>query len=143
ELVPPETARTHPCSRHVSLPAPNQTSNRKEQCAVTIDILLPISSLVTVGSRLLQLRDPVLYFVPRLRDEAHRFVYGTNRAKRSKAPGANPPDGIGPTCKRALPTHFGSAQAVSRAGIGDLKTVEGISSYMAQKINNFFRDHRW
>ena len=92
---------------------------------------------------LLEPRDPVLYFVQRLRDEAHRFAIGTHRAKRSKAVGANPLDeieGIGPTRKRALLKHFGSAKAVSRAGVEDLKSVEGISSEMAQKIYDFFHE---
>ena len=68
---------------------------------------------------MLEPRDPVLYFVQRLRDEAHRFAIGTHRAKRGKAIGANPLDeiaGIGPARKRALLKHFGSAKAVSRAG---------------------------
>ena len=67
---------------------------------------------------MLEPRDPVLYFVQRLRDEAHRFAIGTHRAKRGKAIGANPLDeiaGIGPARKRALLKHFGSAKAVSRA----------------------------
>jgi excinuclease ABC subunit C len=92
---------------------------------------------------LLEPRDPVLYFVQRLRDEAHRFAIGTHRAKRSKAMGLNPLDeidGIGPTRKRALMTHFGSAKAVSRAGIEDLKAVTGISAEMAQKIYEFFHE---
>ena len=75
---------------------------------------------------MLEPRDPVLYFVQRLRDEAHRFAIGTHRAKRSKAIGANPLDeiaGIGPTRKRALLKHFGSAKAVSRAGTEDLQAV--------------------
>ncbi len=94
---------------------------------------------------MLEPRDPVLYFVQRLRDEAHRFAIGTHRARRSKALSANPLDeigGIGPTRKRALLKHFGSAKAVSRAGIEDLKGVEGISSEMAQKIYDFFHDRR-
>ncbi|MCB1521807.1 MAG: excinuclease ABC subunit UvrC [Hyphomicrobiaceae bacterium] len=94
---------------------------------------------------MLEPRDPVLYFVQRLRDEAHRFAIGAHRAKRSKAIGVNPLDdiaGIGPTRKRALMTHFGSAKAVSRAGIEDLKAVEGISGEMAQKIYDFFHDRR-
>jgi excinuclease ABC subunit C len=94
---------------------------------------------------MLEPRDPVLYFVQRLRDEAHRFAIGTHRAKRSKALGANPLDeidGIGLKRKRALLKHFGSAKAVSRAGIEDLKAVEGISSEMAQKIYDFFHDRR-
>ena len=92
---------------------------------------------------MLESKDPVLYFVQRLRDEAHRFAIGTHRAKRSKALGANPLDeigGIGPTRKRALLKHFGSAKAVSRAGVEDLKEVEGISAEMAQKIYDFFHD---
>ena len=94
---------------------------------------------------MLEPRDPVLYFVQRLRDEAHRFAIGTHRARRSKALSANPLDeiaGIGPTRKRALLKHFGSAKAVSRAGVEDLKEVEGISSEMAQKIYDFFHERR-
>ena len=94
---------------------------------------------------MLEPRDPVLYFVQRLRDEAHRFAIGTHRAKRSKAIAANPLDeieGIGPTRKRALLTHFGSAKAVSRAGVEDLKAARGISAEMAQKIYDFFNEKR-
>ena len=94
---------------------------------------------------MLEPRDPVLYFVQRLRDEAHRFAIGTHRAKRSKAIGINPLDeigGIGPTRKRALLTHFGSAKGVSRAGVEDLKAVRGISAEMAQKIYDFFHDQQ-
>jgi excinuclease ABC subunit C len=94
---------------------------------------------------MLEPRDPVLYFVQRLRDEAHRFVIGTHRAKRSKAIGANPLDeiaGIGPGRKRALLKHFGSAKAVSRAGVDDLKAVDGISAQMAQTIYDFFHERR-
>ena len=92
---------------------------------------------------MLEAKDPVLYFVQRLRDEAHRFAIGTHRAKRSKAIGANPLDeieGIGPTRKRALLKHFGSAKAVSRAGIEDLIVVGGISADMAKKIYDFFHE---
>ncbi len=92
---------------------------------------------------LLEPRDPVLYFVQRLRDEAHRFAIGTHRARRAKGLAANPLDeiaGIGPSRKRALLKHFGSAKAVSRAGAEDLKAVEGISAEMAQKIYNFFHE---
>ena len=92
---------------------------------------------------MLETKDPVLYFVQRLRDEAHRFAIGAHRAKRSKAISANPLDdigGIGPLRRRALLTHFGSAKAVSRAGVEDLKTVAGISHEMAQKIYDFFHD---
>jgi excinuclease ABC subunit C len=92
---------------------------------------------------MLEPRDPVLYFVQRLRDEAHRFAIGTHRAKRSKSIGANPLDeipGIGPGRKRALLKHFGSAKAVSRAGVDDLKAVDGISAHMAQTIYDFFHE---
>jgi excinuclease ABC subunit C len=96
-------------------------------------------------SVMLEPRDPVLYFVQRLRDEAHRFAIGTHRAKRAKELTANPLDeidGIGPTRKRALLSHFGSAKSVSRAGIEDLKAVTGISAEMAQKIYDFFNERR-
>jgi len=94
-------------------------------------------------SLMLEPRDPVLYFVQRLRDEAHRFAIGTHRARRAKALSANPLDeiaGIGPTRKRALLGHFGSAKAVSRAGVADLQAVSGISAEMAQKVYDFFHD---
>ena len=74
---------------------------------------------------MLEPRDPVLYFIQRLRDEAHRFAIGAHRAKRAKKISVNPLDeipGIGPTRKRALLKHFGSAKAVSRAAVGDLTT---------------------
>jgi len=86
--------------------------------------------------------DPVLYFVQRLRDEAHRFAIGAHRQKRQKAVGATPLDeipGVGATRKRALLAHFGSAKAVSRAGLADLKAVEGISEALAEKIHDFFQ----
>ncbi len=92
---------------------------------------------------MLEPRDPVLYFVQRLRDEAHRFVIGTHRAKRSKAIGTSPLDeiaGIGPRRRRALMKHFGSAKAVSRAGVEDLKAAEGISAEMAQRIYDHFHE---
>lgn len=96
-------------------------------------------------SVMLEQRDPVLYFVQRLRDEAHRFAIGSHRAKRSKAIVQNPLDeidGIGPTRKRALLQHFGSAKSVSRAGVEDLKAVKGINAEMAQKIYDHFHDKR-
>ena len=85
--------------------------------------------------------DPVLYFVQRLRDEAHRWAIGAHRAKRSKAITVTPLDeiaGVGAARKRALLAHFGSAKAVSRAGLPDLMAVEGISQAMAQTIHDFF-----
>ena len=91
----------------------------------------------------LQRNDPVLYFIQRLRDEAHRFAIGTHRAKRAKAIGATPLDeiaGVGAARKRALLAHFGSAKAVSRANLADLKAVDGISAGLAQKVYDFFHE---
>ena len=91
----------------------------------------------------LQRNDPVLYFVQRLRDEAHRFAIGTHRAKRSKSIASSPLDeidGVGAARKRALLAHFGSAKAVSRANLADLKAVEGVSAAMAEKIYDFFHE---
>jgi excinuclease ABC subunit C len=91
----------------------------------------------------LQRNDPVLYFVQRMRDEAHRFAIGTHRAKRAKAVGATPLDdvpGVGAGRKRALLRHFGSAKAVSRADLLDLKAVDGISSALAETIYDFFHE---
>ena len=89
----------------------------------------------------LRMNDPVLYFVQRLRDEAHRWAIGAHRAKRAKAVSATPLDdipGVGAARKRALLAHFGSAKAVSRAAIPDLMAVDGISAPLAQKISDFF-----
>lgn len=90
-------------------------------------------------------RDPVLYFIQRMRDEAHRFAIGSHRARRKKEMVKNPLDeisGIGPSRKRALLQHFGTAKAVSRAGITDLMTVEGISESVAKQIYNHFHENR-
>jgi excinuclease ABC subunit C len=89
----------------------------------------------------LQRNDPVLYFIQRLRDEAHRWANGAHRAKRSKAISATPLDdvpGVGAVRKRALLAHFGSAKAVSRAGLSDLMAVPGVSEAMAKVISDFF-----
>ncbi|MHA6346080.1 excinuclease ABC subunit UvrC [Roseivivax sp. CAU 1761] len=98
-----------------------------------------------VGQRpfALQRNDPVLYFIQRLRDEAHRFAIGTHRAKRAKAVSATPLDevpGVGAARKRALLAHFGSAKAVSRANLADLKAVEGVSAALAERIYGFFHE---
>lgn len=98
-----------------------------------------------IGTRPFALKrgDPVLYFIQRLRDEAHRFAIGAHRQKRSKAVGATPLDdvpGVGATRKRALLSHFGSAKAVSRAGLADLKAVDGISDALAETIYDYFHD---
>ncbi|WP_412504315.1 excinuclease ABC subunit UvrC [Roseovarius sp. SYSU LYC5161] len=97
------------------------------------------------GKRVMALRhnDPVLYFIQRLRDEAHRFAIGTHRAKRAKSVGATPLDdipGVGAARKRALLAHFGSAKAVSRAALADLKAVDGISEAMAETIHGHFHE---
>jgi excinuclease ABC subunit C len=87
-------------------------------------------------------RDPVLYYVQRLRDEAHRFAIGTHRARRKKDITKNPLDeieGIGPTRKRALLERFGSAKAVGRAALADLSAVPGVSTALAQQIYDYFK----
>ncbi|MFO0991672.1 MAG: excinuclease ABC subunit UvrC [Hyphomicrobiales bacterium] len=94
-------------------------------------------------SFMLDQRDPVLYYIQRLRDEAHRFAIGSHRAKRAKAIGANPLDeiaGIGPTRKKALLQAFGSAKAVSRASVTDLAAVEGVNVALARAIYDHFHE---
>jgi excinuclease ABC subunit C len=91
----------------------------------------------------LRMNDPVLYFVQRLRDEAHRWAIGAHRAKRSKAISATPLDdvpGVGAARKKALLAHFGSAKAVARAGLSDLMAVEGISEGVAKAVHDFFHE---
>jgi excinuclease ABC subunit C len=88
-------------------------------------------------------RDPALYFIQRLRDEAHRFAIGTHRARRKKDFIKNPLDeisGIGPARKRALLKAFGTAKAVAQAGLADLEKVTGINAATAQLIYNHFHD---
>lgn len=88
-------------------------------------------------------RDPVLYFIQRMRDEAHRFAIGSHRARRKKEMVKNPLDeiaGIGPSRKRALLQHFGTAKAVSRAGVSDLLAVDGISESVAKLIYDHFHE---
>ncbi|MEM1317735.1 MAG: helix-hairpin-helix domain-containing protein, partial [Pseudomonadota bacterium] len=90
----------------------------------------------------LPLRDPTLYFIQRMRDEAHRFAIGTHRAKRKKDQLKNPLDeieGIGPARKRAILHHFGSAKAAGRAAVEDLMAVEGVSEAMAKRIHAHFQ----
>jgi excinuclease ABC subunit C len=89
----------------------------------------------------LEADSPVLYFLQRLRDEAHRFAIGAHRARRSKAIGQSLLDevpGIGARRKRALLLHFGSAKAVAKAGLADLEAVDGISGTVARKIYDHF-----
>ena len=89
----------------------------------------------------LPLQDPVLYFMQRLRDEAHRFAIGSHRARRGKDIARSVIDeipGIGAKRKRALLNHFGSAASVARAGLSDLEAVDGISRTVAQRIYDHF-----
>jgi excinuclease ABC subunit C len=90
---------------------------------------------------MLEPNDPALFYLQRLRDEAHRFAIGSHRARRAKAIGENPLDaidGIGAARKRALLRHFGSAKAVKNAAVADLAAVEGVSQALAQRIHDFF-----
>ena len=92
----------------------------------------------------LPVRDPVLYFVQRLRDEVHRFAIGSHRARRKKEMVKSPLDeisGIGPGRKRALLMHFGTAKAVSRAAMEDLMVVDGISEQVAKLVYNHFHEN--
>ena len=94
---------------------------------------------------LLEPRDPTLYFLQRMRDEAHRFAIGTHRARRSNELTRSTLDevpGIGPGRKKALLHHFGSARAVAVAAIEDIKAVPGISGALAQKIHDHFQSGR-
>jgi excinuclease ABC subunit C len=91
----------------------------------------------------LPMRTPSLYYLQRLRDEAHRFAIGTHRAKRKKSMIENPLDGIdgiGPGRKKALLSHFGSAKAVKGATVDDLASVEGVSQKLAQTIHDYFHE---
>jgi excinuclease ABC subunit C len=91
---------------------------------------------------MLEPKSPVLYYLQRLRDEAHRFAIGTHRTRRAMDLKKNPLDeieGVGPGRKRALLAAFGSARGVSRAGVEDLLKVEGVSAPLAERIYGFFR----
>ena len=90
-------------------------------------------------------RDPALYFVQRLRDEAHRFAIGTHRARRKKEFTKSPLDeigGIGPVRKRALLNAFGTAKALSRASLGDLEQVPGVNAATARLVYDYFHEKR-
>jgi excinuclease ABC subunit C len=92
---------------------------------------------------MLPARDPVLYFVQRLRDEAHRFAIGSHRQRRSRdirEAGLQEIAGIGPTRKRALLRHFGTLKAIERASVSDLAQVPGISADTARRIYDFFHE---
>jgi len=91
----------------------------------------------------LERNDPLLFFIQRLRDEAHRFAISTHRAKRKKNLSKSLLDqiqGIGKQRKRALLNHFGSARAVESASFDDLKSVEGIEDNIAKKIYDYFHE---
>jgi len=93
----------------------------------------------------LDMKDPVLYFIQRLRDEAHRWAIGTHRAKRAKQIGKSVLDsvpGVGGARKKALLHHFGSARGVADAGLADLEAVDGISAALARKIYDHFHDEK-
>jgi excinuclease ABC subunit C len=88
-------------------------------------------------------RDPLLYFIQRLRDEAHRFAIGSHRTRRKKdirEAGLQEIPGIGPTRKRALLHHFGTLKAIERASLADLSRVPGINEETARKIHDFFHE---
>jgi excinuclease ABC subunit C len=88
-------------------------------------------------------RDPLLYFIERLRDEAHRFAVGSHRTRRKKdirESGLQEIPGVGPTRKRALLRHFGTVKAIERASLPDLAQVPGISAETARKIYEFFHE---
>jgi excinuclease ABC subunit C len=91
---------------------------------------------------MLEPKDPVLYYLQRLRDEAHRFAIGSHRIRRKAEMTKNPLDeieGVGPGRKRALLHAFGSARGVARAGAADLAKVDGVSDALAGRIFDYFR----
>ena len=90
-------------------------------------------------------RDPVLYFVERLRDEAHRFAVGSHRQRRKRdirEAGLQEIPGIGPARKRALLRHFGTLKAIERASVADLEQVSGINAETARKVYDFLHESR-
>ncbi|WP_100964256.1 excinuclease ABC subunit UvrC [Bosea sp. FBZP-16] len=89
-------------------------------------------------------RDPALFFIQRLRDEAHRFAIGTHRAKRKRDIKTNPLDeipGIGPSRKRALLLHFGTVKAIQRAKLDDLMRTPGVNAATAKAVHAHFHEH--
>jgi excinuclease ABC subunit C len=88
-------------------------------------------------------RDPALYFIQRLRDEAHRFAIGSHRARRKRDTMTNPLDeiaGIGPTRKRALLLHFGTLKAIQRASLEDLARAPGVNMATAKAVHDYFHE---
>ena len=97
----------------------------------------------TIIYTILDKNNPLLFFIQRLRDEAHRFAISTHRAKRKKNLSKSLLDqihGIGKQRKRALLNHFGSARAVESASFDDLKSVDGIEDNIAKKIYDYFHE---
>jgi len=93
----------------------------------------------------LEEKSPVLYYLQRLRDEAHRFAIGAHRGKRKTGVAANPLDeidGVGPARKRALLGRFGSARGVARAALSELEQVEGVNRELARRIYDYFHDRK-
>jgi len=91
----------------------------------------------------LEPRTPALYYLQRLRDEAHRFAIGKHRARRKKQMKSSPLDaipGVGPGRKKALLMHFGSAKAVKEAAIEELELAEGVSRKLAKTIHEYFTE---
>ena len=132
-----------PCPTIVSIAKPKRTDTHgnkhsdRTMGAVAEQIFLPGREPFLIAPR-----DPALFYIQRLRDEAHRYAITAHRAKRKKAVSANPLDdipGVGASRKRALLHHFGSAKAVAHAKPQDLVAVEGISEALAQRIHDFFQ----
>ena len=101
------------------------------------------SSYPAASSFRLPPRDPLLYFVERLRDEAHRFAIGSHRSRRKRdirEGGLQEIPGIGPTRKRALLHHFGTLKAIERASLADLTKVPGINDDTARRIYDYFHE---
>jgi len=130
------------CPRIVSIAKPKRENERGQKSAdrtmgaVAEQIFMPGRDAFLIPPR-----DPALFYLQRLRDEAHRFAISAHRAKRKKAVSANPLDdipGVGASRKRALLNHFGSAKAIARAKASDLAAVDGISDALAQRIYDFF-----
>ena len=93
------------------------------------------------SERMMPVNAPALFYLQRLRDEAHRFAIGAHRTKRAKAIGASPLDdvpGIGPARKKALLMHFGTARAVRGASLEDLQKAPGVSAAVAQQLYDYF-----
>src|SRR3546814_1743559 len=113
---------------------------RRPPRSTRTDTLFPYTTLFR-SEITLPPNDPVLFYLQRLRDEAHRFAIGAHRTKRAKSMAVSTLDdvpGIGPSRKRALLMHFGTARAVKGAALEDLEKAPGISRMMARQIYDYF-----